>query len=84
MTSIHCGWLYGSIYRTKLRKLFSLPAAPCGDHPVHGFCCLCSLTQEYRELKNRGADPSIGWEANVNKWKREGLKPPITLPTMER
>ncbi|KAJ0037258.1 hypothetical protein Pint_23301 [Pistacia integerrima] len=84
MAAIGCGWLYGGAYRSKLRRLFSLPEAPCRDWVVHCFCCICSLTQEYRELKNRGADPSIGWKANVEKWNREGLKPPIVAPDMCR
>ncbi|XVF86037.1 hypothetical protein PTKIN_Ptkin17bG0168500 [Pterospermum kingtungense] len=84
MTAIHCGWLYGGIYRTKLRQLFSLPEVPFGDRFVHCCCCVCSLSQEYRELRNRGSDPSIGWQANVEKWKRVGLKPPITAPGMDR
>ncbi|EEF33255.1 hypothetical protein RCOM_0353690 [Ricinus communis] len=45
---------------------------------VHGFM------HEYRELKNRGADPSIGWQANVDKWNREGLNPPFVTPGMDR
>ncbi|XP_021299863.1 protein PLANT CADMIUM RESISTANCE 9-like [Herrania umbratica] len=84
MNSIHCAWLYGGLYRTKLRQVFSLPETPCGDNLVHCCCCLCSLSQEYRELKNRGVDPSIGWQANVEKWKRGGLKPPISPPGMNR
>ncbi|XVE85957.1 hypothetical protein DITRI_Ditri17bG0133600 [Diplodiscus trichospermus] len=84
MGTIHCGWLYGGFYRTKLRQLFSLPEAPHGDGFVHCCCCVCSLSQEYRELKNRGADPSLGWEANVEKWKRQGLKPPIPATGMDR
>ncbi|GLT54854.1 hypothetical protein SLA2020_280170 [Shorea laevis] len=39
---------------------------------------------QYRELKNRGADPSIGWQGNVEKWNREGLTPPIVAPGMAR
>ncbi|CAB4295582.1 unnamed protein product [Prunus armeniaca] len=39
---------------------------------------------EYRELKNHGIDPSIGWQANVEKWNREGIKPPIVESGMDR
>ncbi|KAG2715543.1 hypothetical protein I3760_03G083400 [Carya illinoinensis] len=83
MGSVGCGWLYACTYRSKLRGLFSLPEAPCADWLVHCCCCACSLCQEYRELQYRGVDPSIGWEANVEKWNREGLTPPIA-PGMAR
>lgn len=47
-------------YRSKLRVQYDLPEAPCMDCLVH-FCCeTCALCQEYRELKNRGFDLSIG------------------------
>jgi hypothetical protein len=37
-----------------------LEEAPCVDCLVH-FCCeTCALSQEYRELKNRGFDMGIG------------------------
>ncbi|KAF7808905.1 protein PLANT CADMIUM RESISTANCE 9-like [Senna tora] len=76
-------WLYGARYRSNLRRLFSLPEVPYSDSFVHCCCCVCALTQEYKELKNRGIHPSIGWEGNVEKWKREGVEPPI-VPTMAR
>ncbi|BAT98981.1 hypothetical protein LR48_Vigan06g130500 [Vigna angularis] len=76
-------WLNGAIYRSKLRRLFSLPEEPYSDSFVHCCCCVCSLTQEFRELINRGINPSLGWEGNVEKWKREGVEPPI-VPTMSR
>ncbi|KAK4850276.1 hypothetical protein QYF36_005324 [Acer negundo] len=84
MARIGCGWLYGGIYRSKMRRHLSLPEAPCSDWLLHCCCCVCALTQEYRELKNRGANPSLGWKGNVEKWKREGLKPPIAEPGMAR
>ncbi|PRQ40401.1 putative PLAC8 motif-containing protein [Rosa chinensis] len=84
LASVGCGWLYAGSYRTKLRGHFSLPAAPCHDLLVHSFCCVCSICQEYRELKNHGIDPSIGWQANVEKWNREGVKPPMVEPAMAR
>ncbi|CBI27048.3 hypothetical protein VitviT2T_000256 [Vitis vinifera] len=83
--AVGCGWLFAGTYRSKLRAMFSLPEAPCGDLLVHCCCCVCALCQEYRELKNRGADPSIGWQANVEKWDGAGIKvPPIAAPGMAR
>ncbi|KAG8503523.1 hypothetical protein CXB51_001521 [Gossypium anomalum] len=43
----------------------------CGDCIRHLYCEICALTQEYRELQNRGLDMSIGWHANVE--KNQGL-----------
>ncbi|KAK9114801.1 hypothetical protein Syun_021598 [Stephania yunnanensis] len=53
-------YLYSCTYRTKLRGLYSLSEDPCGDCLVHWCCAPCAICQEYRELKNRGLDPSIG------------------------
>ncbi|XP_038720286.1 protein PLANT CADMIUM RESISTANCE 12-like [Tripterygium wilfordii] len=79
-----CGCLYSCMNRSKLRSHFSLPDAPCADFLVHCFCSRCALCQEHRELKNRGIDPSRGWEANVERWNREQITPPIVLPGMSR
>ncbi|KAI3954325.1 hypothetical protein MKW92_002472 [Papaver armeniacum] len=54
-------------YRSKLRKKYDLVEAPTADWPTHAFCELCALCQEYRELKNRGSDPAIGWYGNQMK-----------------
>ncbi|KAF8689313.1 hypothetical protein HU200_042109 [Digitaria exilis] len=53
---LHC--IYSCSYRRKLRALYGLPAEPCADGCVHCFCEPCALSQMYRELKNRGADPA--------------------------
>lgn len=60
MSSIGCGWYYASKYRAKLRHQYSLPEEPCADGAIHFFCCPCALSQEHRELKHRGLDPSLG------------------------
>lgn len=58
LTGLSC--LYSCYYRSKMRAQYDLPEAPCMDCFVH-FCCeTCALCQEYRELKNRGYDMSIG------------------------
>ncbi|OWM90310.1 hypothetical protein CDL15_Pgr014612 [Punica granatum] len=51
---------YTCTYRTKLRGLYSLPGDMCDDCCTHCLCTYCALCQEYRELKNRDLDPSIG------------------------
>ncbi|OMP05874.1 hypothetical protein CCACVL1_01801 [Corchorus capsularis] len=62
-----CPMLYSCFYRNKLRKQYNLVGGGCGDCFRHCCCETCALTQEYRELKNRGFDPSIGWHANVER-----------------
>ncbi|KAF5187410.1 Plant cadmium resistance [Thalictrum thalictroides] len=63
LTGFAC--LYSCFYRSKIRGQYNLEEAPCVDCLVH-FCCeVCALSQEYRELKNRGFDMGIGWQANI-------------------
>lgn len=52
--------IYSCTFRAKLRNKYGLPDAPAPDWITHCFCEYCALCQEYRELKNRGLDPSIG------------------------
>jgi hypothetical protein len=54
------GCLYSCCYRSRLRGQYALKEKPCADCCVHWFCEPCALCQEYRELKNRGYDMSIG------------------------
>ncbi|OIS96620.1 PREDICTED: protein PLANT CADMIUM RESISTANCE 2-like [Nicotiana attenuata] len=73
-----CGCIYSCFYRTKMRKQYMLPEGSCGDCMLH-FCCeWCALCQEYRELKHRGFDMSIGWQANMeNQNKGIGMAPVV-------
>ncbi|KAA8532531.1 hypothetical protein F0562_032653 [Nyssa sinensis] len=57
-------------YRERLRQQYSLAEDPCHDLLVHAFCGSCALCQEYRELKHRGFDMSIGWKKNVERQTR--------------
>ncbi|KAK4766083.1 hypothetical protein SAY87_007725 [Trapa incisa] len=70
---------YTCTYRSKIRGLFSLPGDQCGDFFVHCLCTLCAFCQEYRELKNRGLDPSLGWSA-----AQQRMQPavPVVVPPM--
>ncbi|KAL7099958.1 hypothetical protein ACP275_09G119400 [Erythranthe tilingii] len=54
--------LIGSKFRAKLRKKYGLVEAPYQDVLSHLICPCCSLCQEFRELKSRGLDPSLGWQ----------------------
>ncbi|XP_021732015.1 protein PLANT CADMIUM RESISTANCE 8 [Chenopodium quinoa] len=60
MPALCSQWIMGSKYRKKLRKKYDLVEAPYTDKVSHIFCLCCSLCQDYRELKNRGLDPSLG------------------------
>nr|CAD1834423.1 unnamed protein product [Ananas comosus var. bracteatus] len=50
----------GGNYRSKLREKYNLVEAPAEDWVLHLFCSCCALCQEFRELQNRGIDPSLG------------------------
>ncbi|KAF5727761.1 hypothetical protein HS088_TW22G01458 [Tripterygium wilfordii] len=65
-----CSCLYSCFYRSKLRGQYFLEESPCTDCCIHCCCEECSLCQEYRELKNRGFDMSIGWHGNMERQKR--------------
>uniref|UniRef100_A0A6N2MXL7 Uncharacterized protein n=1 Tax=Salix viminalis TaxID=40686 RepID=A0A6N2MXL7_SALVM len=77
-----CSCFYSCFYRSKLRGQFFLEESPCTDCCVHCFCEECALCQEYRELKNRGFDLSIGWHGNMERQKR--LAAATAPPTEER
>ncbi|KAL0431101.1 UNVERIFIED_CONTAM: protein PLANT CADMIUM RESISTANCE 6 [Sesamum radiatum] len=74
-------------YRTKMRSRFGLIESPAPDWLVHCFCECCALCQEYRELQERGLDPSIGWVGNVAKQQQQqqqyGMTPPIGQRMMQ-
>ncbi|WCJ17660.1 PLANT CADMIUM RESISTANCE 2 [Euphorbia peplus] len=81
-TGLSC--LYSCFYRSRLRGKYDLEEAPCVDCLVH-FCCeTCALCQEYRELKNRGFDMGIGWDANMDRQKRGVTIAPIVVSPMTR
>ncbi|XP_010271281.1 PREDICTED: protein PLANT CADMIUM RESISTANCE 2-like [Nelumbo nucifera] len=72
-----CACMYSCIYRAKLRQQYSLQSSPCGDCLVH-FCCeTCALCQEYRELKKRGFDMSIGWHGNMERNRGIAVAPMV-------
>ncbi|KAL5727338.1 hypothetical protein ACHQM5_000548 [Ranunculus cassubicifolius] len=73
--------IYSCGFRTKLRNLYSLKEGSCGDCCLHCWCDYCAICQEYRELKMRGVDPSIGWQGNVQKWNQDGMEMPPAVPT---
>ncbi|CAI7808109.1 unnamed protein product [Closterium sp. NIES-53] len=40
-------------FRYKPRRRYGLPAEPCTDLLMHWCCCICAISPQYRELKNR-------------------------------
>ncbi|BAS98004.1 Os06g0520733, partial [Oryza sativa Japonica Group] len=52
--------MYSWSYRQKLRATFGMAPEPCADCCLQLFCDRCSLSQMYRELKNRGVNPANG------------------------
>ncbi|MBA0706275.1 hypothetical protein Golax_018397, partial [Gossypium laxum] len=52
--------IYSYTYRARLRSQYILEESPCRDCYLHFWCEACALCQEYRELKNRGFDVSLG------------------------
>ncbi|KAI9128994.1 hypothetical protein K1719_000477 [Acacia pycnantha] len=84
LAHIGCACLYTFTYRGKLRGLFNLPEDPCNDFCVHCFCVSCAICQEYRELKNRGVDPSLGWSGNEQKMNKATQVPPNVSQGMAR
>ncbi|XP_019054249.1 PREDICTED: protein PLANT CADMIUM RESISTANCE 7-like isoform X2 [Nelumbo nucifera] len=68
-------------FRSMLRKKFGLVESPLPDWAVHLFFEPCALCQEYRELKNRGLDPSLGWNKIKKQQQQQGqvaMAPPPT------
>ncbi|XP_030525383.1 protein PLANT CADMIUM RESISTANCE 8-like [Rhodamnia argentea] len=65
MPALCSHWLMGSKYRAKLRMKYHLVEAPFPDMVFHIYCPCCALAQEFRELNNRGLDPSLGWRQIV-------------------
>ncbi|CAN4100243.1 unnamed protein product [Withania somnifera] len=65
MPALCSQWIMGSKYRTQLRQRYNLVEAPYSDIISHIFCPCCALCQEFRELRNRGLDPALGWNGIV-------------------
>ncbi|CAD5171920.1 protein PLANT CADMIUM RESISTANCE 8-like [Musa acuminata AAA Group] len=69
-------WILGAYYRQQLRKKYNLISSPAHDRTLHLFCPCCSLCQEFRELHNRGLDPSQGWLGYLAKQQETRTLPP--------
>ncbi|PPS00091.1 hypothetical protein GOBAR_AA20572 [Gossypium barbadense] len=69
--------IYSYTYRARLRSQYILEESPCRDCYLHFWCEACALCQEYRELKNRGFDVSLGWHGNWERQKILGVPMPM-------
>ncbi|KAK8668019.1 hypothetical protein V6N13_105490 [Hibiscus sabdariffa] len=84
-TGLAC--IYSSFYRSRMRKQYMLAETPYPDWCLHVFCESCALCQEYRELKNRGFNMFIGWDANMEKLHQQAMQmsvPPVVEDGMNR
>ncbi|KAI3945618.1 hypothetical protein MKW92_032099 [Papaver armeniacum] len=80
-----CSWIYSCTYRTKFRRIYNLEGSDCKDCLIHFWCESCALCQQYRELKNRGYDVSLGWHGNVERGLGDvATAPPPVYGTMNR
>ncbi|KAM0047577.1 putative PLAC8 motif-containing protein [Helianthus debilis subsp. tardiflorus] len=61
--------------------VFSVNLSDC---LVHCCCEWCALCQEYRELKHRGFEPSLGWEGNLARQNQGVVMPPVGPKEMKR
>jgi len=52
--------MYACFYSGKMRAQYNIKGDGCTDCLKHFCCNLCALTQQYRELKHRGFDMSLG------------------------
>ncbi|CAK7326780.1 unnamed protein product [Dovyalis caffra] len=77
-----CPCIYSCLYRTKMRKQLMFEDRPCNDCLIHFCCDACALCQEYRELKHRGFDMTIGWEGNVQR-QNGGVAMAQSAPVVE-
>uniref|UniRef100_A0A0D9ZLR0 Uncharacterized protein n=2 Tax=Oryza glumipatula TaxID=40148 RepID=A0A0D9ZLR0_9ORYZ len=62
---------YSCCYSSRLHQQYGLQEKPCGDCCVHWCCGPCALCQEYRELKSRGFDMSLGEHGEDGEGRRD-------------
>ncbi|KAK4423408.1 protein PLANT CADMIUM RESISTANCE 2 [Sesamum alatum] len=79
-----CACIYSCFYRSKMRRQYMLRESPCADCMVHCCCECCALCQEYRELKHRGFDMTLGWHGNVEKQNHGVAMAPMVEGGMSR
>ncbi|KAK4799682.1 hypothetical protein SAY86_025047 [Trapa natans] len=73
---------YTCTFRSKVRGLSSIPGDPLIDCFIHLLLYYCAFCQEYRELKNRGLDPSAGWAASHQTMQQPAI-PVVMAPPVQ-
>ncbi|XP_024369239.1 protein PLANT CADMIUM RESISTANCE 3 [Physcomitrium patens] len=56
-----CPCAISCLWRGKLRAKYNIQDDAFTDFCIHCWCEPCAVAQEFRELKNRGLDPALGW-----------------------
>ncbi|KAK1413710.1 hypothetical protein QVD17_35488 [Tagetes erecta] len=79
-----CQCIYSCMYRSKMRQQYMLPEEPCNDCLLHCCCEPCAMCQEYRELKHRGFNMSLGWHGNMERQNHAAVTPPFAPAGMKR
>ncbi|KAF8040185.1 hypothetical protein BT93_B2423 [Corymbia citriodora subsp. variegata] len=79
-----CACCYSFLYRLKMRKQYKIDGSAIEDFAIHCCCEACALTQEYRELQNRGFYPSLGWLEIVERQNHGVAMAPIMEEGMKR
>ncbi|KAL9330233.1 hypothetical protein ACSQ67_005236 [Phaseolus vulgaris] len=75
---IRCACIYSRFYRSKMREQHGLEGSGCTDCFIHCCCEPCALSQEYRELQNRGFDMKIEQQS------RGVAMTAVTVPSVEQ
>ncbi|KAK9091502.1 hypothetical protein Sjap_024679 [Stephania japonica] len=78
-----CPCFFTCFYRSKMRQQHLLKPDPCWDCCVHCWCEGCALCQEYRELRSRGYDLSIGWHGNIENKQRRAVEMKMMEPVVK-
>ncbi|KAE8667290.1 Cell number regulator 1 [Hibiscus syriacus] len=73
-TGCGCACIYSGFYRQRMRSRYRLEEGRCNDCCLHLCCERCALCQEYRELKNRGFDMSLGCHGNMARQQNQGAQ----------
>ncbi|KAK7358258.1 hypothetical protein VNO77_00184 [Canavalia gladiata] len=81
---VGCGCLYSCFYRSKMRDQYGLRGNGCTDCLIHCCCEPCALSQEYRELENRGFNMIIGWHGNVEQRSKGVAMATTTAPAVDQ
>eukprot|EP00897_Mesotaenium_endlicherianum_P010233 jgi/Mesen1/9238/ME000006S09233 len=69
--------LYSFQHRRRISGKYNLPGSACGDCLLHCCCTCCAISQENRELKNRGWDPVAGYNSSMYAFQAKAQAAPF-------